>query len=64
MKPCPSCEATLATNALACPHCGHQFPKPGSVNLNKPTHVIALIGCAFFLLTVIFVVYSTSVAAR
>lgn len=43
---CPTCQASVSRNAVACPKCGHAFRQAGAINLSDPVHIAGLIVCA------------------
>jgi hypothetical protein len=41
--PCPSCSKLVASNAAACPLCGHAFKLPNSFSWRDPVHISGLL---------------------
>jgi len=53
MRKCPTCEADISTEAVACPKCGHQLKSPSGINMQDPVHVIGVILAILFLLGIL-----------
>jgi len=56
VKPCPSCQRSLADNAPLCPHCGHKFATPGGVGGSSALTIIGGI-LGFILISLLLMMY-------
>ena len=43
LSPCPSCSKPVASNAAACPLCGHAFKLPNAFSWRDPVHIACLL---------------------